>query len=170
MPRRRRRRSSSAFISPSSVSWSYPHKCSTPCKINCATSSSNSNPCSAACRAACSTEITTSPRLKPSTFSNSSCPAGNDSTSVVPGFPRQRRFNSRIALSDTKATVTPALFAGTTPKALSANARQRSQSTRTLRCRLTTSTIIRPRHSPHPPPEPEANTNYAASPSSHPAA
>jgi hypothetical protein len=119
----------------------YPQRCSSPCRMSCRTSPSKSNPCSAACRAACSTETTTSPRLNPSPFSNSSCPEGNDNTSVVPTFPRQRRFNSRIALSDTNATVAPAPFAGTTFKALSANARQRSQSIRTLRWRLTTSAI-----------------------------
>src|SRR5215212_1865369 len=139
IPRRPRRVSSSAFISPESVSWSYPQRCSSPCRINCATSPSKSSPCSAACLAACSTETTTSPSVAPSPFSNSSCPDGNDNTSVVPPFPRQRRLSSRIRLSDTNATVTPAPPAGTTPRALSANARQRTLSTRTFRWRFTTS-------------------------------
>src|SRR5215213_4383470 len=140
IPRRPRRVSSSAFISPESVSWSYPQRCSSPCRINCATSPSKSNPCSAACLAACSTEMTTSPSVAPPPFSNSSCPDGNDRTSVVPLFPRQRRFNSRIRLSDTNATVAPAPSDGTTFKASSANARQRSESTRTFLWRFTTST------------------------------
>jgi hypothetical protein len=68
-------------------------------------------------------------------------PAGNDSTSVVPLLCRHIRLRARIALSDTKATVTPDPFAGTTFKAFSVNARQRSPSKGTLRWRLTTSTI-----------------------------
>src|SRR4026208_394837 len=71
-----------------------------------------------------------------------SSPAGNDKTSVALSIPRNCRFKSRIRRSETKAMVASGVGFWITASARSLKVCQRSRSTRTLRCRLTTSIIV----------------------------
>src|SRR5688572_19818032 len=80
-----------------------------------------------------------SPRLAVSPLVSS--PAGKDRTSVALSIPRNRRFNSLIWRSETKAIVAWPDFFRIVLSAFSLKDSQLSGSMRTLRCRLTTSII-----------------------------
>ncbi len=126
--------SSNLFISPLSLSWSYPQRCSSPCSINCSISFLSVNPFSCACAAAVSTAIAMSPR-----FNSSS--AGNDKTSVVLSIPRNSRLSSRIFLSETKAIVAEESLFPIVLRAFSAKLDHASVSSGKRLWRFTTSII-----------------------------